>query len=159
MPALPPANRIVAFAGPYFSVIAGGVASWLVAKVNIAGVPGLDQHNIQTAIAGGLAWLLVAGLAWAGHSKWLTGHHIMLGADGQVTAAAAAAAATPTAAIVPAAVAPTNGSSPAGGQSDLDEIEDFATEAHDEGNLVSDEVEFASPPSPASDTPVEPEGT
>jgi hypothetical protein len=153
---LPPANRIVAFAGPYLSVIAGGIASWLVAKVNVAGIQGLDQDNLQTTISGGLAWLLVAGLAWAGHSRWLSGHHIQLEADGKATAAAMAAAAAP--AVIPVAVAGNgNGVHPAAAAAiDLDEIEDFATESQDEGNLVTDEVEFASPPASASDTPVEP---
>ena len=32
-----PLNRVVAFAGPYISVAAGGFATWLVAKVNVVG--------------------------------------------------------------------------------------------------------------------------
>jgi hypothetical protein len=148
---LPPANRIVAFAGPYLSVIAGGIAAWLVSKVNVAGIDGLDKDNLQTTIAGGLAWLLVAGLSWAGHSKWLTGHHIQLQADGKITAAMAAA---------PPAAAPAT----AGGNGyrpdrvdALDDVQDPATEGVPDSHLVSDEVEFSSPPSPASDTPAEPE--
>ena len=73
-----PLNRVVAFVGPYMSAIAGGIASWLVARVNIAGLPGLDQNNLKTGIAGALTWLLVSGLTWAGHSKWLTGHQIAM---------------------------------------------------------------------------------
>src|SRR4051794_31262014 len=154
---LPPINRIVAFAGPYFSVIAGGIATWLIAKVNVAGIQGLDQDNLQTTIAGGFTWLLVAGVTWAGHSKWLTGHHIQLAADGQVTAAAAGAAGTPTLAIAGGGGGGGNGFHPPSlGAPDLDEVENFATESQDEGNLVTDDVEFASPPTPGADTPVEP---
>src|SRR5919198_4474139 len=91
---LPPTNRIVAFLGPYISVVAGGIAAWLVAKVNVAGIPGLDEHNLQTTIASGLTFLIVAAVSWAGHAKWLTGHHIQLQPDGQVTVAAAQGAAT-----------------------------------------------------------------
>ena len=72
------------------SAIAGGIASWLVARVNIAGLPGLDQNNLKTGIAGALTWLLVSGLTWAGHSKWLTGHQIAMEADARVNAAAMA---------------------------------------------------------------------
>jgi hypothetical protein len=157
---LPPANRIVAFAGPYIAVVAGGVASWLVAKVNLAGLPGLDEDNLKTALTGGFTWLLVAGLAWAGHSKWLTGHHIQLEADGKVTAAAAQAAAGQ--AIAPAvATASGNGYHPAGVDvADPDQIVDDATEPEPgaEEELVSDDVEFAYPPAPASERPVEPGG-
>ena len=55
-----PFNRVVAFVGPYMSAIAGGIASWLVARVDIAGLPGLDQNNLKTGIAGALTWLLVS---------------------------------------------------------------------------------------------------
>ena len=88
-----PLNRVVAFAGPYISVAAGGFATWLVAKVNVVGLPGLDENNLKTAIAGGITWLLVAGLAWAGHSKWLTGHHIQLEGEARINAAAMTVAA------------------------------------------------------------------
>jgi hypothetical protein len=142
---LPPANRIVAFAGPYISVVAGGIAAWLVSKVNVAGIEGLDKNNLQTTIAGGLAWLLVAGLSWAGHSKWLAGHHIQLEADGQITAAMASA---------PAVSAGGTGN---GYHPEHFGVQDAATEGVPDSDLVSDDVEFASPPSPGSDRPVEPE--
>jgi hypothetical protein len=153
---LPPANRIVAFAGPYIAVIAGGVASWLVAKVNLAGLPGLDEDNLKTALTGGFTWLLVAGLAWAGHSKWLTGHHIQMEADGKVTAALAQAPAMQEA-TPSVTTANGNGYHPAGVDAiDLDEIEDSATDPEPDEALVSDDVELAYPPEPATDRPVEP---
>jgi hypothetical protein len=157
-----PLNRVVAFAGPYISAVAGGTASWLVAKVNIAGLPGLDQNNLQTAIAGALAWLLVTGLTWAGHSKWLTGHHIELDAEARVNAAGmAAAAATPPPSVPDAGGADTagNGFHPESVATVMtpDVIEDPGTEAAVEVGLPSDTQEFASPPSPVAFQPLEPE--
>ena len=55
-----PSNRIVAFAGPYVSALAGGIASWLVARVNIAGLPGLEREQLKTGPPPRLTWLLVS---------------------------------------------------------------------------------------------------
>jgi hypothetical protein len=87
-----PLNRIVAFAGPYVSVASGGVASWLVAKANVLGIGGLDKANLATHVAGGLTFAVVAGLTWLGHSKWLTGAHVVLRNDALVASAAIASA-------------------------------------------------------------------
>jgi hypothetical protein len=155
-----PLNRIVAFAGPYLSAVAGGIASWLVAKVNIIGLPGLDENNLKTSIAGGLAWLLVAGLTWAGHSKWLAGHHIQMEADAQLNAAAltAASAAPPPAPQAVAPIAYANGGGNGFHDVDLEEVVDPVTETTGEEALVSDEEELAAPPPPANYTPAaEPE--
>lgn len=160
-----PLNRVVAFVGPYISAIAGGIASWLVARVNIAGLPGLDQNNLKTGVAGALTWLLVSGLTWAGHSKWLTGHQIAMEADARVNAAAiGVAVAAPAAAVAPApapAIATTiNGN---GHVADAEEavamvVEDDATEPDEEMDegLPSDEEELACPPDPVAYTPDEP---
>jgi len=137
-----PLNRLVAFVGPYTSVLAGGIASWLVAKVNLLGLPGLDENNLKTAIAGGLTWLLVAGLSWAGHSKWLTGHHIQLQGDASVEAAATSGAATP--APVDAGTAG-NGFHP----------DDVGAIAVPDEELPTDDEELAAPPPPVAVTPVE----
>ena len=148
-----PLNRIVAFAGPYLSVAAGGIASWLVAKVNIIGLPGLDENNLRTSIAGGLAWLLVAGLSWAGHSKWLAGHHIQMEADAQLNAAALTAASAAPAQPTPAAVY-SNGNGNGfhadeiADVSDPYEIEDPYSETMGDEAEVSDEEELAAPPPP-----------
>jgi len=83
-----PLNRLVAFAGPYISIAAGAITAWLLAKVNITGIPGLDQDNLTTGIAGGLTFALTAGLSWLGQQQWLKGHHIEMAANAQVTAAA-----------------------------------------------------------------------
>jgi hypothetical protein len=100
---LPPTNRIVAFLGPYIAVVSGAAAAWLIAKVNVLSIPGLDQANLATWVAGSLTAIITAGLAWLGHSKWLTGHHIELAAqadvdsepDTEYPAAAAIGAANP----------------------------------------------------------------
>lgn len=126
-----PLNRVVAFAGPYVSVIAGGIAAWLVARANVLGIPGLDEANTATWIAGALTALLTAGLSWLGHSTWLRGHHIMLAADGAATAAAIRSTAAP-----------------AGEDGDLED-----PDLDPDGDLPSDEEEFAAPPSAA---PVQP---
>lgn len=76
-----PPNRVVAFAGPYIAFAASAVAAWLIAKVNVLGIPGLDQQNVATWIAGGLTALIVAGLHALGGWGWLKGHHIELAAD------------------------------------------------------------------------------
>jgi hypothetical protein len=163
-----PLNRVVAFVGPYMSAIAGGIASWLVARVNVAGLPGLDQNNLKTGIAGALTWLLVSGLTWAGHSKWLTGHQIAMEADARVNAAAiGVAVAAPAAAVAPAAPAPVvttingNGNGHVAGAEEAVNamvVEDDATEPDEEmdGGLPSDEEELACPPDPVAYTPDEP---
>ena len=165
-----PLNRVVAFVGPYVSAIAGGIASWMVARVNIAGLPGLDQNNLKTGIAGALTWLLVSGLTWAGHSKWLTGHQIAMEADARVNAAAMGLAVAAPAAVVvseaqPAATSNGNGNGNghvADAEAAVDSvvITDDATEP-DEGDdqgLPSDDEELGSPPDPVAYTPDEPVG-
>src|SRR5262245_1692376 len=76
-----PLNRIVTFAGPYISILAGGVAAWLIAKLNVLGIPGLDEKNLATWIAAGLTAILTSGLSHLGQMKWLKGHHIELEAE------------------------------------------------------------------------------
>lgn len=75
-----PTNRIVAFIGPAIAFASSTVAAWLIAKVNVLGLPGLDQANVATWIAAGLTAALVAGLHALGGWKWLKGHHIELAA-------------------------------------------------------------------------------
>jgi hypothetical protein len=145
-----PANRIVAFAGPYMSAAAGGIASWLVARVNIAGVPGLDQNNVKTGIAAAFTWLLVSALTWAGHSKWLTGHQIQMEADARISAAVVSQPAVAPASVEPvAAVAPAAAVAP---------VAAFAPPTADviDVDLPSDEEEFAAPPSPVPFTTAAP---
>lgn len=89
-----PTDRIVAFFGPVISLIAGGVAAWLVAKVNITGVKGLDQANLTTYIGAGLSFGLATTVTWLGHSKWLTGRHVEMRGELAKQAASIAALAS-----------------------------------------------------------------
>jgi hypothetical protein len=117
-----PLNRVVAFLGPYISVFAGGLASWLVARVDIIGIPGLDQNNLATWIASAITFVVTTLVTWLGHSKWLKGHHISMVGDARVQAAAL-----------------TGGTGPA----NTDAVT-FA--AGYGGDLPTDEEEFAAPP-------------
>jgi hypothetical protein len=90
-----PFNRLVAFAGPYISVVAAGLATVVVAKLNALGVPGLDESDVAEQIAGALTFTLVSCLTWLGSSQWLKGHHAEMTADAEVQAAALAATAPP----------------------------------------------------------------
>jgi hypothetical protein len=87
-----PLNRIIAFLGPYVAVVAGALASWLLVHVHALGLFKIGHDQLATAIAQGAVFLLTAGLSWAGSSKWLTGHQILLGAAGPAGAPALAAA-------------------------------------------------------------------
>jgi hypothetical protein len=71
-------NRFITWIKPGLNVIAGGIAAWLVAKANILGIPNLDEANVQTYVAAGLAGLLTTGLTQLGDLKWIKGHHIEL---------------------------------------------------------------------------------
>jgi hypothetical protein len=82
-----PLNRVLSFAGPQISIVAGAVSTWLFAKLNVLGVPGLDQSALATQVASGLAFAVAAGLTWLGQSAWLRGNHIILAGDAQVQAA------------------------------------------------------------------------
>lgn len=126
-------NRVVAFAGPYLSLLAGAAATWIIAKANALGIEGLDQNETAQQIASALSFTLAAGLTWLGQSRWLRGHQIVLAGDAQVQAAALVAA------VAPPPLAP-------------------ADPAHDDlialgENLPSDEEEFAAPP--PGDMPVQ----
>lgn len=92
-----PLNRVIAFFGPYISIAAGALASWLLVHVHVLGLFHVQHDGLSTAIAQGSVFLLTALLAWAGHSKWLTGHQILL------QQGVAAAGPVPAADVLPAA--------------------------------------------------------
>lgn len=75
---MPPLNRVVAFAGPYISLAAGSLATYLFAKLNVLGVPGLTESNLATDLAAALTFGLTTVVTWLGQSKWLTGHQVEL---------------------------------------------------------------------------------
>ena len=126
-----PLNRFIVFAKPYINVAAGAASAWLIAKVNVLGIPGLGDHQneIATGLAAGAVALVTWGAAQLGDLKWLRGHHIEL----EGIAAVAGASAADIHPAVEAAV-------------------DHATDDIPAGDLPSDAQEFSSPPSPeASD--------
>lgn len=132
-----PFNRIVTFAGPYVSLIAGAAATWIIAKANALGISGLDQSDLAQQIASGVTFILAAGLTWLGQSKWLTGHQLTLVGDAQVQAAALAAPGPALAGV--AGIDP---------EHDALMMLDEDPEADDVPleDLPTDEEEFASPP-------------
>jgi hypothetical protein len=73
-----PLNRFIAFVKPYINLLAGALAAYVVAKANVLGIPGLDEQNTATWVAGALVWLLTQGATQLGDLKWLKGHHIAL---------------------------------------------------------------------------------
>lgn len=133
-----PLNRIIAFAGPYISIFSGAVATWLLTKMNVLGIQGLDHDKTALYIASGLTFGLTSLLTWLGHSKWLQGHHIDMESQAllQATAIEAQAAVTQPDAT--------------GVDPDHDDL--IATSE----DLPSDETEFASPPPDETNTPVQP---
>ena len=96
-----PLNRLVAFAGPYISILSGIVATWLIAKANALGIPGLDQDDLAQQVAAALTFTLVAVLTWLGSAQWLKGHHVQLAGDAAVQAAAIAVAAPEAVEVLP----------------------------------------------------------
>lgn len=129
-----PGNRVVAFVGPYIAVGAGGAVAFVVAKLNAIGFPGLGehQHELATGLTAAGLWLLTSALAWAGHSKWLTGHHIELMNEGNAAAAALSSSSTPLESprtLIPGVVEHT-----------------LIGDTTPQPLLVSDEEEFAAPP-------------
>lgn len=71
---LPPANRIVAFAGPYISLLSGAAASWLVVHVQVLGSLGLGQDKLAHGIAYGVTAGVGAAIPHLSLQKWLDGH-------------------------------------------------------------------------------------
>jgi hypothetical protein len=69
-----PLGRLVALLGPYVSLLAGSIATWLVAKVDVLGIPGLNQANLATGVAAAITFVLVTAITYASHHKWLDGN-------------------------------------------------------------------------------------
>lgn len=140
-----PLNRIIAFFGPYISLLAGALSAWLIAKMNVLAIPGLGLNGdmLETAIAAGLSGLLTSTLLHLGQMKWLKGVHIELVNEGLALAAANQPPAPP--ALLPYATL----ERPALLDPDADAVAD--------DELPGDDVELAAPPPPdESNTPVQP---
>lgn len=70
-----PLNRIITFAGPYISLAAGALATWIISALHIT----LIQHDeLATGIANFAAFGLSSALIWLGQRAWLKGHQIQL---------------------------------------------------------------------------------
>jgi len=68
-----PINRVVAFAGPYISILSGAVADWLLVHVHLLSDFHTTKGTIVNLVTQGLVFGLTAILTWLGHQKWLTG--------------------------------------------------------------------------------------
>src|ERR1044072_8372976 len=90
-----PLNRLVAFAGPYVSIVAATIATWLVAKLNALGIPGIDGDELAQQVGAALTFTLVSALTWLGQSQWLNGHHVQMQGDAALQAAALVATTPP----------------------------------------------------------------
>lgn len=73
-----PLNRIVAFAGPHVSWLAGVIATWLITNVHLLGTFHVTEKGAAKTITTCLVFVMVTALTWLGQSKWLKGHHIEL---------------------------------------------------------------------------------
>jgi hypothetical protein len=73
-----PIDRVVAWLGPLIATVSAAFVTWLLTKVNLLGIPGLDKANLQTYVTAGVTFLAVAGLHALGGWKWLRGRHILL---------------------------------------------------------------------------------
>jgi hypothetical protein len=68
-----PINRIVAFAGPYISILSGALADWLIVHVHFLSLFHTSTSSITSWLTQGLVFGLTAILVWAGQQKWLSG--------------------------------------------------------------------------------------
>lgn len=109
-----PLNRVVAFAGPMISTLAGALATLIIAKLNVLGIQGLEQDQTAQQLASALTFVLTAGLTWLGQSKWLRGHQLDMVNQARQTEALLASPQEPAATAEPP-------------ESDDDEPEDIAS--------------------------------
>ena len=68
-----PLNRVIAFAGPYISVLAGIVATWLTTNVHLFSTFHIGTNDVAAAIGDGLVFGVTALVVWLGQHKWLDG--------------------------------------------------------------------------------------
>jgi hypothetical protein len=67
------ANRVVAFVGPYISVGAGVVTTWLTNHVHLFATFHVGNDDIAHAIAQAGVFGVTTLVVWLGHQKWLDG--------------------------------------------------------------------------------------
>lgn len=67
-------NRLVAFVGPYLSVLAGTIATWLVTNWPfLTDIFQTDANGIAGVISTVLVFVVTTAVVWLGQQKWLTG--------------------------------------------------------------------------------------
>jgi hypothetical protein len=66
-------NRLVAFAGPYISIAAGIIATWITNHVHILATFHVAGNDIANAVAQALVFGFSAAVVWLGQQKWLDG--------------------------------------------------------------------------------------
>jgi hypothetical protein len=76
-----PLNRIVAFFGPYISILAGIVSTWLTTHVHVLATFHIDQDSVSGTLTQAGVFGVSTLVVWLGHQKWLTGHQIELAAQ------------------------------------------------------------------------------
>jgi hypothetical protein len=69
-----PLNRIIAFAGPYISVIAGVAATWLTNNVHLFATFHVGNNDLADAIAQVTVFAITSVVVWLGQHKWLDGY-------------------------------------------------------------------------------------
>jgi ABC-type multidrug transport system fused ATPase/permease subunit len=68
-----PLNKLVAFAGPYISVISGALATWLLTHVNFLSLFEFSNAQVAESITQLVVFAIVSGVTWLGQQKWLNG--------------------------------------------------------------------------------------
>jgi hypothetical protein len=68
-----PLNRLVAFLGPYLSVLSGGLATWLFTHVHLFATFHVGTSDIAHAIVQAVVFGLTTAVTYAGQHKWLDG--------------------------------------------------------------------------------------
>lgn len=76
-----PLNRVVAFIGPYISILSGIVSVWLTTHLHVLATFHINQSSVAGTLTQGGIFGVSALVTWLGHSKWLTGHQIELAAQ------------------------------------------------------------------------------
>lgn len=148
-----PLNRVVAFFGPIIAVVAGSIATWLLAHVDVLGV--LPSHDVLAkTIAAGLTFIVVTLVTWLGQSGWLKGHRLSMQVEGMLNEAILRPSPTPALASTPVINAAASPGYSAPVIEDLDE-EDLRAQAV-AGQLPTPEEEAAAPPPAEPDPDPEP---
>lgn len=69
-----PLNRVVAFLGPYISLLAGFISTWLITNVSLFNTLNVSNDDVLKTVTELVVFAVVSGLTWLGQRKWLNGH-------------------------------------------------------------------------------------